>query len=153
MMNRALSRVAALAAVVVLGACGNNQGTTCRAVPTVIFIPTAPTLVAPANGATGIPPLAVTVQIQSTNPGGQLRLSDAAGNVVFGTAFSPQTPPSNMQSATAPAPGSAGALAAHTTYTVEVLYSVAESNGCVAPGAGSLPMKLYTFPIGSFTTQ
>ena len=108
MTCRNLTRVAAVAAMALLGACAPKTENACGPIPLVVYNLTAPTLIAPANGATGVPATTVTVQIQSANPGGQLRLT-SAGGVVGGTAFAATSTP-GVLSATAPVPGTAAAL-------------------------------------------
>jgi hypothetical protein len=150
MTNRMLTRAVAVAAIALLGACTpKTLATGCGPLPQVIFIPIAPTLLAPANGATGVPASTVTVQVQGSGFG-QLRLTDPSGGVVNGTTFSPASTP-GVSTATAPAPGTASVLAANTVYTVHVDYAIAQAE-CTPAGLSSVVQR-YTFAIGSFTTQ
>jgi hypothetical protein len=154
MTNRMFARAAACAALLLLAACNNNRITGCTAYPhPPPPVPTAPTLVAPANGTTGVPTGSVTVVIQAGIPGGQLRLTDPLGGSVTGSTFVPASQATPTYAATAPAAGTAGTLAAHTTYTVNVDYFISQAGDCIAPGAGSVPVQRYTFAIGTFTTQ
>ena len=151
MTNRTLPRVAAIAAIALLGACTpKTLATGCGPLPQSIFIPTAPTLLAPANGTTGVPASMVTVRIQGIAAGAELRLTDPNGGIVSGTAFSPASTP-GVSTATAPAPGTAAVLAANTVYTVHVDYSIAQRE-CTPAGITAVVQR-YTFAIGTFTTQ
>ncbi len=134
--------------ILTLAGCGGSGGGAtgpCQAVPQVVTAP--PVLLSPQPGAAGVQTSGLSVAI-SYNPAndGTLRLVDAAGNTLAGSAFGPVVtpiPPGNTAAASAPQ------LAAHTTYTVfvDAVYPPAER--CTAD-ARSGPTS---FQLGSFTTS
>jgi hypothetical protein len=142
-----MNQLAAVLLALALAGCGGSGGTSlppCGAFPQIVTAP--PMLLSPQPGATGVQTSGLSVAI-SYNPAndGTLRLVDAAGNTLTGSAFGPVVtpiPPGNTAAATAPP------LAARTTYTVFVDAVYPPAARCTAD-ARSGPTS---FQVGSFTS-
>ncbi len=126
-----------------------SGGNPCPSGPVAVTAVAPPALIAPADGATGVPANGASVEITYDPPSGALAVIAPDGTAVNGAPLVP----AQGSSGTTPPPGAVTSalppLAAHTTYTVRVAAIYPPANPCVAGAyAGAT-----TFTLGTFTTQ
>lgn len=136
-----------VAALAIAGCAGGGSTMPPPTCVTPFILRADPVLAYPAPGATGVPASSLTIEI--LNGGAYpVVLDDGHGVHIAAGTLSPTTNPPPVTIVPGAWYVTAPQLAAHTTYTVDVIVPQS-STGCGTPA----PLPPATFALGSFTTQ